>query len=247
MEGGAFSAERLEDVIVIRFGQHQMVLSADIGLVDELMAYLSAVDADASVKSVVVVGSPEDGGEAEYARFLEQSLQPGKGEFLLKRMFSAFDRFILWAASSPKMVVCAARGTVLMDYIGILLTCDHVVYADNVVVTNPHMDAGLVPKGGAALLLPQAVGKSKAYEMLLSSEPIPLSRLVELGIAGDVVPVDRVEEAAIEAARKFASMEGRSLAGVKKLMGYALRDLGSFLAYENAILDRLTIRMMHGE
>jgi len=245
-EGGAFVAERQDGIVLVRFKENQMVLSADLRMVEELIAYLHQVDVDDSVRVIVAIGSDADTGKEEYVKFLERAFRPGRGEVLAKRMFNAFDQFLLQTVATEKFVICAARGVVLMDYLGIMLACDYGVYADNVTLANPHLDFGLVPKAGAAYLLSRIAGRGRTYDLLLSEEPVPLDDIIDLGFVDEIVSVAEIEDAAIEAARRFAAKPAATVAALKKLVNYSLRDLAAYLDHENKVLDRLVLQAAHG-
>jgi len=56
---------------------------------------------------------------------------------------------------------------------------------------------------------------------------------LELGIVDQVVPYQELEKKAIQLALRLANRPTRSLAGIKRLINYSMRDLNDYLSFEN--------------
>lgn len=138
-----------------------------------------------------------------------------------------------------KITVHADSGKVISLFLNVSLACNYRIVADDTVFENPCLKLGLVPKGGGAFLLPKMLGASRALEILLSEEDIPAQKALRLGIVDKLVSADELENAALETARGFARKPGTTLAGVKRLLSYSMKDLADFLQIENEVLLRI--------
>jgi len=79
----------------------------------------------------------------------------------------------------------------------------------------------------------------KASEILLSVEDLTARQALELGIVNEVVTPDTLEEAAFKRARRLMQVPATSLAGVKRLLNYSMKELSDYLEFENAELFRI--------
>jgi enoyl-CoA hydratase/carnithine racemase len=73
----------------------------------------------------------------------------------------------------------------------------------------------------------------------MSDENISALDALELGIVDQVVPQGILEETALQKANNFASRKTHSLAGLKRLVNYSMKDLKDYLNFENRELMRL--------
>jgi enoyl-CoA hydratase/carnithine racemase len=83
------------------------------------------------------------------------------------------------------------------------------------------------------------VGRGKALDLLLSEECISAEKALALGLVDRVVPVGDVKKAALETARLFSSKPAPTVAGVKSLLQFSIRDLEAYLELENRVLSTI--------
>jgi 2-(1,2-epoxy-1,2-dihydrophenyl)acetyl-CoA isomerase len=70
---------------------------------------------------------------------------------------------------------------------------------------------GLTGDGGSTFFLPRLVGLRKAKELLVLGEAIDPDRAVDLGLATETVPADRLDERLSEVATRLADGPTRAL------------------------------------
>jgi 2-(1,2-epoxy-1,2-dihydrophenyl)acetyl-CoA isomerase len=218
------------------------MLSSDLKQTTILTEYLNRVYREPSVKVIIYIGSPESSGREEYIGLFTRALSPGGDDLRAKRLCSALNEFVIGVIRSEKIVIAAASGEVITDFLGIVLACDHRIFAANTCFVNAHLELGLTPKGGAAFFLARHLGRRKAYEFLLSQDTIPVEEALRLGLVDDIVPLDQLEARALEVAEQYATCPPDSLAGLKSLVNYSLRGVEAYLDHENRMLDRITMR-----
>ena len=103
-----------------------------------------------------------------------------------------------------KPVVCAQNGVAAGAGAVIALACDFRVLSERAKTSFLFVKVGLAGADmGAAWLLPQMVGLSRATEILMLGEPITAEQAHTLGLAHRVVPPERVLEEAQALARKL--------------------------------------------
>ena len=231
-----FSAKRIEDIVLMRFRENLLLHGTDLNARDSLFDYIDYVSKSDEVKVVLIIGSPEKKGCEEYIEFYRKVFEFQLGENAIERLYNAVNQFILKIVDLNKIVVHADSGEVISLFLNVSLACDYRIVADNTVFKNPCLDLGLVPKGGGAFFLSKMVGMSRALESLLSEEDIPAQEALRLGIVDKVVPPGKLEKSALEIAQGFARKPDSTLAGIKRLLNYSMKDLGDFLELENQVL-----------
>jgi enoyl-CoA hydratase/carnithine racemase len=78
------------------------------------------------------------------------------------------------------------------------------------------------------------LGYSRAKKLLMSEKDINALEALEIGIVDQIVPYDKLEEAAIQKAQDLTRRSIRSLVGIKKLINYTItRDVQDYLNFES--------------
>ncbi len=231
-----FSANRIDDIVMLKFNDNLLFSATDLNLKQPLFDYLELISKSDEIKVVLIMGSPQKRGCEEYVEFYPKAFEIEFGHYTIERLYNAVNQFILNIVALNKITVHADGGKVISLFLNVSLACNYRIVADDTVFENPCLKLGLVPKGGGAFFLPKMLGASKALEILLSEEDISAQKALELGIVDKLVSADELENAALETARKFARKPGTTLAGVKRLLSYSMKDLEGFLQLENKVL-----------
>lgn len=234
-----FSAKRSDNIVIVRFKEDMLFRATDLNKRDDVLDYLDRVSKSDSIKVIVIFSSPDKSGIEEYFEFYHQLLKSKWAQNDFHRLCSTVDQFLLKIVDSNKMIVHADSGRVISLYLNVSLACDYRIVADNTVFQNPYIELGLVPKGGGPFFLSKMLGISKAYEILLSGEDITAHEALSLGFVDKVVPLNTLEDAALEVAHRFAQKPASTLAGVKKLLHFSMNDLKDYLRLENQELLRI--------
>jgi 2-(1,2-epoxy-1,2-dihydrophenyl)acetyl-CoA isomerase len=234
-----FSAKRLEDVVILRFKENLLFQATDLGSRDKLVGYLNRVSESDSIKVVVIISSSGKRGSEEYLDFYHQALEPKQDRFPFHRIHNVFAQLIMRIISLNKIVIHANRGRVIPLFLNVSLACDYRIIAENTVFQNPYLKVGLIPIGGGAFLLSKMLGPSKAFKILLSGNDITAYEAMKLGIVHEVIPVNKLEETAIDAAQCFALKPARSLTGVKRLINYTMKDFKEYMEFEQKEFVRI--------
>lgn len=110
--------------------------------------------------------------------------------------------------NSAKPVVAAINGTAFGGGLEVALCCDYRVAAPSAPVGLPEVKLGLLPGAGGTQRLPRLIGAEQALQFILTGDPIPAPRALELGIV-DAVSDGPVLDGAIAFARKVLAEGGR--------------------------------------
>jgi enoyl-CoA hydratase/carnithine racemase len=82
----------------------------------------------------------------------------------------------------------------------------------------PFVGMALVPEAGSTLLLPRAVGRLRAAEILLTGEPLDAAQALELGLVSRVVPAGEHLDAARAFAARVAAQPAEAVRLTKRLL-----------------------------
>ncbi len=162
-------------------------------LVGELTGALSELDADDSIRAVVLTGGPKVfAAGADIGDMADQ----GPVDQLLR------DQTGRWAplAGFKKPLIAAVNGYALGGGCEVVLMCDVVIAGDSARFGQPEINLGIIPGAGGTQRWPRAAGKHVAMEAMLTGAPITAQRAYEVGLVNKVVPA----EMTIDVARRFA-------------------------------------------
>ncbi|MBX7430642.1 enoyl-CoA hydratase [Mycobacterium sp. Y57] len=122
-------------------------------------------------------------------------------------------------AALPKPTVAAITGYALGAGLTLALAADWRISGDNAKFGATEILAGLVPAGGGTALLVDAVGTSKAKDLVFSGRFIDAREARDLGLVDELVIPDGVYDAAVAWASRFLDYPPEVLAAAKAAFG----------------------------
>ncbi len=147
----------------------------------------------------------------------------------------AANRFTMALTTSPLPVVAAVNGVAAGVGCSFALAADITVAKESASFMLAFTKIGLMPDGGASLLVPAAVGRARAARMALLAEKVPAPRAAEWGLIADVVPDDDFDAYIEGLVGQLAAGAPRALAATKAIINAATIDaLPNILAAERA-------------
>lgn len=134
-------------------------------------------------------------------------------------------RFLRNIAAAPKPLVAAVTGNAVGVGTTMLLHCDLVYAGEGARFQLPFVNLALCPEAASSLLLPRLAGHQRAAELLFFGEPFGADKAREIGLLNAVHPDDAVFDAALERARKLATLPAASLRETKRLLKQGIAAL----------------------
>jgi 2-(1,2-epoxy-1,2-dihydrophenyl)acetyl-CoA isomerase len=141
------------------------------------------------------------------------------------RLESSFNPLMVAIKACPVPIISAVRGAAAGIGASVALACDMIVAGESAYFLQAFRRVGLVPDGGAALLLAHTVGRVRAMELMLLGERLPAPRALEWGLINRVVADESVEDAAAVLAAELAAGPTVAL-GLMRRAGWAALSQG---------------------
>ena len=199
-------AERIADIELARLDKKN-AFTAD--MYAQLAAALSAADADANVRVVLLHGSNDCFSAGNDVNdFLKR---PPGGDSPAIRLFDALP-------GMKKPVVAAVGGPAIGIGSSLLLHCDIVYAAPNARFQLPFVPLGITPEFGSTYLLPLLAGYQRAAELLLLGQPFNAEKAKDVGIVSEIIAEDELLLKAQQTARALAALPPESIRLTKQLM-----------------------------
>src|SRR5437016_122042 len=166
-------------------------------LIHEVTSALADLDADESVRAVVLTGGQKvfaagaDIGDMADRSAVDQLSRDQTGR---------------WAplAGFSKPLIAAVNGYALGGGCEVALMCDMIVAGETARFGQPEINLGIIPGAGGTQRWPRSAGKYAAMEVMLTGAPVTAQRACELGIVNKVVPAEMTITIAKRLARQIA-------------------------------------------
>ncbi len=120
--------------------------------------------------------------------------------------------------SLNKPVIAAVNGAAVGAGFSVALSCDIRIASETAKFGAAQLARGLVPDAGLTYYLPEAVGMSKAAEIMFTGAVVSAAEAEKLGLVSRVVPPAELMPAAKEIARKVVQQAPIPIALTKKML-----------------------------
>lgn len=200
--------------------------------VDEFVATCARINADASVRAVIITGGDtifsSGGNVKDMQRFFDDSLDSVR---IADEYRNGIQRLTRAVFGLDVPVIAAVGGPAIGAGCDLACMCDIRIASERATFAESFVKVGIVPGDGGAWLLPRAVGMSRAAEMAFTGDTLDARQALDIGLVSRVVPPEQLMPAARALAERIAANPGPALRMTKRL----LRE--SHTASLDAILD----------
>ena len=184
-------------VAIITLNRPKVLNALSPELIGELTGALAQLDADETIRAVVLTGGPK-----VFAAGADIADMADRGAVDQLRR----DQTGRWAplAGFSKPLIAAVNGYALGGGCEVALMCDLIVAGETARFGQPEINLGIIPGAGGTQRWPRTAGKYVAMETMLTGAPITAERAYELGLVNKVVPAEMTVEVAKRIARQIA-------------------------------------------
>ena len=185
-------------VALIRLNRPEALNALNQQLLSELGQALQEADQNDKVRCIVLTGSEK--AFAAGADITEMAAM-NYDDVLVSNMFGTEIEPI---TNTRKPIIAAVSGYALGGGCELALACDFIICSDSAKFGQPEINLGVIPGIGGTQRLPNAVGKAKAMDMILTGRFMDAAEAERAGLVSRVVPAAKLLPEALTAARKIA-------------------------------------------
>ena len=193
--------EQTGAVATVTLNRPASMNSMSVDLKEHLLAGLTEVGADTTVRAVVLTGAGSAfcvGQDLKEHVALIESGDPAP----LNTVEKHFNPIVLAIVQTPKPVVAAVNGMAAGAGASLAFACDLRIADTRARFLLAFAGVGLALDSGASWTLPRLIGSGRALAMSILAEPVDAAAALEMGMVSAVVPEGRaLAEAQLLAAR----------------------------------------------
>ena len=230
---GNILVERRGRVGLVTLNRPEALNALNKATMDELVAAVTAMDADPAVGAVVVTGS----GKAFAAGAdIKEMAEQGYMDMYAADWFRGWEDFTRLRIP----VVAAVSGFALGGGCELAMMCDFIIAGDNAKFGQPEINLGVLPGMGGSQRLTRAVGKAKAMDLILTGRFMDAEEAERAGLVSRVVPAADVVEEAVKVAEVIASKSKSAAMLAKEAVNAAFETgLGQGVLFERRLFHSL--------
>jgi enoyl-CoA hydratase len=187
------------------------------GLLEELSGLLDTIEEDRRVKAIVIKGEGKffsAGADIkEFTSFQnadDYTSLAQKGQELFLRM----ERFHI-------PIIASIHGAALGGGLELAMSCHMRIVTKDAKLGLPELTLGIIPGFAGTQRLPRYVGAPKAYEMILTANPITGEEAVQLGLANHAVSSEELSAFTMNLVKRMVDKSGPSIKAVMELVPFA--------------------------
>lgn len=186
-------------------------------LIKEINENLDQIEKEKSVKVIVLKGEGKFFSAGADIKEFTALQNVTDYESLSNQGQNVFDR--IESLSIP--VIAAIHGAALGGGLELSMACHIRIVTESAKLGLPEMSLGIIPGFAGTQRLPGYVGTAKAYEMILSGEPISGIEAVKWGLANKAVPEEDLIAETMKLAEQIAAKSKPAINHIMRLIPYA--------------------------
>ena len=226
------TVERDGPVAVVTLNRPEAMNALSKGLRADLAQAMREVDADDTIRAVVLTGA---GTRAFTAGLDLKELGADTSNLGAANAEDALANPVKAIEQCRKPVVGAINGVAITGGFEVALACDILIASENARFADTHARVGIMPGWGLSQKLSRMIGISRAKELSLSGNFLDAETACAWGLVNRVVAADQLLAAAKQLAADIATADPGMVQAYKALIdaGYAL-PFGEGMALEHA-------------
>lgn len=225
--------EQRGGVLSVTFNRPEVLNAFNDALSHALLDALQAARRDRAVRAILLTGAGRAFSSGQDLNEFANLAGESPPSSVRDHLAATYNPIVTQIRTIEKPVLAALNGVAAGVGLSIALACDLRIAADNAAFTLGFSRIGLVPDGGASLLLPLLIGLGRAAELAFTSDRIDAPEAHRVGLVNRVVPADQLLDESGALAERLATMPTRALGLTKRAFNRALLpQLAEWLDYE---------------
>lgn len=183
---------------IIQLNRPQVLNALNREVMNELVSSLETLDADDSIKCVILTGTEKAFAAGADIR---EMVEATAVEMFVRDQLAKWDRI----RKFKKPLIAAVSGFALGGGCELSMICDIIIASETATFGQPEINIGVMPGAGGTQRLTRAVGKYRAMEMVLTGKLISAEEAHRAGLVNKIVPVEMLMNEAEALAELIAS------------------------------------------
>lgn len=187
-------------------------------LARDLLSTLEQVDADASLRAMVLTGAGRQfcaGADLHAMKaYLSEQLRVKQEPFNARVLHPVTQRIVTLRVP----VIAAINGGATAGGLDFALACDLRIASERAKLGETYVKLGLAPGNGGSYFLPRLVGSGIAAELALTGKLVGAERALELGLVNRVVAPEALIEESVALATEIAANPRRGVEATKQAL-----------------------------
>lgn len=176
------------DIAILRLNRPDKLNALNYAMVDQIVAQLDRIEADAAIAAVILTGAGERAFSAgadidEFSRSVAGGPARAIRDFVRRGqgMTARIEAF-------PKPVIVAVNGLAYGGGCEITEAAHLAIASDRATFAKPEIRLGMPPTFGGTQRLPRLAGRKRALEHLLTGEAFSAEQALQMGLINRIVP-----------------------------------------------------------
>lgn len=227
---------RIEDGVAwLTLNRPHAANTIDAPMAAAFRAAIAELNEDERVRALVLSGAGKmfcAGGDLQrFAKEAEKA--PAYIEGLIRDLHAGLAMLETFRAP----IIAAVHGAAAGAGMGLALTADIVIAAENSRFVMAYTRSGLTPDGGTSWILPHLVGLRRALELTLLNRTLTAAEALEFGMITEVTAEDKLDTRVLDLAQELARGPTRAYVSARRLLRQAhYNDYASHLKAEAAAI-----------
>jgi enoyl-CoA hydratase/carnithine racemase len=210
-------------IATITLNRPERMNTISMAMLAELSERLLEANGDRDVRAIILTGS----GRAFCAGLDLQDATSGNGIGGGGSMGATLDLrdappTVLHKLDTP--VICALNGGAAGYGMDLALGCDIRIASQRAKLAAAFTKRGVLPESGGTWILPRLVGWAKAAEIIFTGRTLDADQCLALGLVNQVVPDEKLMDAARALANEIAANAPLAVQGAKRMMRIGLSE-----------------------
>jgi enoyl-CoA hydratase len=218
MEFNNLLVEKSDGIATVTVNRPKALNALNEETLGELLASFEGLEADPSIRAVILTGA----GEKAFVAGADIAAMKDL-DAVAARDFALLGHKVMHAIEHlSKPVIAAVNGFALGGGCELALACDIRLAGDNARFGQPEVNLGVIPGFGGTQRLPRLIGKGRAKELLFTGDMIDAGEALRLGLVNRVVPPGELLGAARDLATKITGKGAFAVALCKEAVNNGL-------------------------
>jgi enoyl-CoA hydratase len=204
--------ERDTHIATVTLNRPEKLNSLDEALLRELLAAITAIDDDPTVRVAILTGA----GDKAFAAGADIAAMSEMTSPQAKRFAELGHRVGARIEESRVPFLAAVNGFALGGGCELALACDFIYASEKAKLGQPEVSLGILPGFGGTQRLSRRVGAARARELCMTGDMIGAEEARRIGLVNAVVPHAELPAKVREVAAKIASRGPLAIAAVKR-------------------------------